>query len=175
MRNLIIKGSVIPAVRVIAGESAPEQYAAEQAYNRAMAELELYGKVMTESAAAILGVPVGTTSLEWQSYLAKLDAAEAAARRGSGREPGYGDPDPVTTQNGNAGVVPGALQTSGYKASTAKSDRATGNAGVVPGAASPTFYTNAEDGYAAWKAAEAYKKSQKTTGRKAGNQGVVPK
>ena len=30
MRNLIIKGQTIPAVRICAGESAPEQYAAKE-------------------------------------------------------------------------------------------------------------------------------------------------
>lgn len=155
-------------------QTAQQQYAAEQAYNRAMEELEMFGKITTQEAADILGLPIGTTSLEWQQYLAALDAAGKGGKRPSEE---YGD----TAPKGNQGVVPGALQINGYKDAmrgySAKELTGTeANKGVVPGAAGTEMYANAGmGGYEAWKAAEAYKNNQKGAGRKAGNTGVVPK
>ena len=159
-------------------QTAQQQYAAEMAYNKAMAELEMFGKITTQEAADVLGLPIGTTSLEWQQYLAALDAA----RRGGGNEE-YGDYEPQAGTinpllrnaytNSGAGVVPGAL--TGNKTTNDMYVK-TGNAGVVPGAAGKQIYLDAKmSGWDAVKAAEAYKQNQKGAGRKAGNTGVVPK
>lgn len=157
--------------------TAQEQYAAEQAYNRAMAELELFGQITTQEAADTLGLPVGTSSLEWQMYIAK-----SSGRKGSGDGGDYTDTTPKGPngktvivdeyRNAGAGVVPGYNGTG----TTGAMYGYVGNAGVVPGAADPmTYYSGSGSGYDAWKAAEAYKKSQQSAGRKGGNTGVVPK
>ena len=111
-------------------QTAQQQYAAEMAYNKAMAELEMFGKITTQEAADVLGLPIGTTSLEWQTYLAK---------RGSGREKEspYGDYDPPP---GNAGVVPGALDIAGYRASQLMHNSTGKSQGVVPGALATDKY-----------------------------------
>lgn len=170
-------------------QTAQQQYAAEMAYNKAMAELEMFGKITTQEAANVLGLPVGTTSLEWQKYLAALDAASRGGG-GGGNNNEYGNTTPNGTinpvlrgeyTNSGAGVVPGALTgnktTSAMYGNSAKELTGTqANKGVVPGAAGTEIYLNAGMGGGdAVLAAEAYKQNQKGAGRKAGNTGVVPK
>ena len=111
-------------------QAAQQQYAAEMAYNKAMAELELFGMITTQEAANTLGLPVGTTSLEWQTYLAK---------RG-GRGPGKEDYEDYVPPPGNAGVVPGGLNTSGYRQSQLMHTSTGKSQGVVPGALATDKY-----------------------------------
>ena len=48
-----------------------EQYANEQAYNKAITELNTFGKIMTKESAKVLGMPIGTTSFAYQQSLNK--------------------------------------------------------------------------------------------------------
>ena len=147
--------------------TAQAQYAAEMEYSKAINELQLYGKVMTESAAAVLGVPVGTTSLEWEEYLAKL---EEASRKGSGSgRNGKENPYDNTEYIGGRGVVPGM-----YAENTPTVDVPMSQ-GVVPGAAGTEMYTNAGMSMTdAILAAYNYSKNNNMGVTPSGSQGVVP-
>ena len=163
-------------------QTAQQQYAAEMAYNKAMAELDMFGEITTQEAADVLGLPVGTTSLEWQQYLAALDAA---SRGGGGGDGDYVsedyNPQKLTKlrqeyRNAGAGVVPGAAL--GKEAGWGVTDdmrNLMGNRGVVPGALKSTYDKNTGTSYvgAYYRDSQLMPGYKKTTTGKSG--GVVPK
>lgn len=68
-----------------------EQYANEQAYNKAITELNTFGKIMTKESAKVLGMPIGTTSFAYQQSLNK--SGRVAGTRTIDKKP-FGGPEP---------------------------------------------------------------------------------
>ncbi len=65
-------------------QTQQQQYAQQQAYTKAVNELNTFGKVMTRESAAALGVPVGTTTFAYQQAVQAAQATGGGGRRSGG-------------------------------------------------------------------------------------------
>lgn len=125
-------------------QTQQQQYAQQQAYTKAVNELNTFGKVMTRESAAALGVPVGTTSFAYQQAVQAAQATGGGGGGGGRRSGGGGG-------GSYSGDLFGGTGTTG----TARVSGTAGNAGGRGNDASTTQRASTQTGVNRYEAVAA--------------------